>query len=168
MGAGSDPASELGPGQNQALFDRLKGLVADCQQQGLRLLSGGLPQPGPGYFFPVTLVDNPPDASRIVQEEPFGPILPLLRFTNVDDAIRRANQSPFGLGGSVWCRDQALALSIAQRLQTGTVWVNEIHTLSPHRPMAGHKQSGVGVEQGIEGLLAYTQAQTLSIRRQPS
>lgn len=165
VGPGANPESELGPVQNQALFERLKGLVADCQSHGWRLLAGGQPISTNGYFFPATLVDNPPDSSRIVQEEPFGPILPLLRFRTVDEVIQRANHSPYGLGGSVWCRDQSLALSIAQRLQTGTVWVNEIHTLSPHKPMAGHKQSGLGVEQGIEGMLAYTQPQTISLKR---
>lgn len=168
VGPGTDPQSELGPVQNQALFERLKGLVADCQSRGLRVLAGGQPTAAAGYFFPVTLIDNPPDTSRIVQEEPFGPVLPLLRFSSVDEVIERANQSPYGLGGSVWCRDPSLALSIAQRLQTGTVWVNEIHTLSPHKPMAGHKQSGLGVEQGMEGLLAYTQPQTLSVKRSPT
>lgn len=165
VGPGANPESELGPVQNQALFERLKGLVADCQSHGWRLLAGGQPISTNGYFFPVTLVDNPPDSSRIVQEEPFGPILPLLRFRAIDEVIQRANHSPYGLGGSVWCRDQSLALSIAQRLQTGTVWVNEIHTLSPHKPMAGHKQSGLGVEQGIEGMWAYTQPQTISLKR---
>ncbi|MBI3381813.1 MAG: aldehyde dehydrogenase family protein [Aquabacterium sp.] len=165
VGPGANPESELGPVQNQALFERLKGLVADCQSHGWRLLAGGQPISTNGYFFPATLVDNPPDSSRIVQEEPFGPILPLLRFRAIDEVIQRANHSPYGLGGSVWCRDQSLALSIAQRLQTGTVWVNEIHTLSPHKPMAGHKQSGLGVEQGIEGMLAYTQPQTISLKR---
>lgn len=168
VGPGTNPESELGPVQNQALFERLKGLVADCQSHGWRLLAGGQPISTNGYFFPATLVDNPPDSSRIVQEEPFGPILPLLRFRKVDEVIQRANQSPYGLGGSVWCRDQSLALSIAQRLQTGTVWINEIHTLSPHKPMAGHKQSGLGVEQGIEGMLAYTQPQTISLKRSPT
>jgi len=168
VGPGANPESELGPVQNQALFERLKGLVADCQSHGWRLLAGGQPISTNGYFFPATLVDNPPDSSRIVQEEPFGPILPLLRFRTIDEVIQRANHSPYGLGGSVWCRDQSLALSIAQRLQTGTVWVNEIHTLSPHKPMAGHKQSGLGVEQGIEGMLAYTQPQTISLKRSPT
>lgn len=168
VGPGTNPESELGPVQNQALFERLKSLVADCQSHGWRLLAGGQPISTNGYFFPATLVDNPPDSSRIVQEEPFGPILPLLRFRTIDEVIQRANHSPYGLGGSVWCRDQSLALSIAQRLQTGTVWVNEIHTLSPHKPMAGHKQSGLGVEQGIEGMLAYTQPQTISLKRSPT
>ncbi len=165
MGPGNQPGVELGPVQNGAQFERLKSLLADCRSQGLRLLCGGELPKAPGYFFPVTLVDNPPESSRIVQEEPFGPILPLLKFTDVEDAIARANASPYGLGGSVWTRDEALGQSIAHRLQAGTVWVNEIHTIAPNKPMAGHKQSGLGVEQGIEGLHEYTVPQTVSLKR---
>jgi acyl-CoA reductase-like NAD-dependent aldehyde dehydrogenase len=165
LGAGSDPASLLGPVQNRQQYERLKNLLADCRQQGHRILCGGELGAGRGYFFPVTLVDNPPEDSRVVQEEAFGPLLPLLRFRDVDDAIARANDSPYGLGASVWCRDEARGVSIAHRLQAGTVWVNEIHTISPLKPMAGHKQSGLGVEQGLEGLLEYTLPQTVSLKR---
>ncbi len=165
MGPGDAEGVELGPVQNRRQFDRLRELLADCQQRGLRLLCGGEPVRGPGLFFPVTLVDNPPDDARIVREEPFGPILPLLKFRDVDEVIARANDSEFGLAGSVWCRDEALALGIARRLETGTVWINEIQTASPHKPMAGHKQSGLGVENGLEGLMSYTQPQTISLKR---
>lgn len=166
MGPGQQDGVELGPVQNQRQFDRLRALLVDCRARGLRLLCGGEPDPGrPGYFFPVTVVDNPPDDAPIVQEEPFGPIVPLLRFAQVDEAVARANASPYGLAGSVWCRDEAQALAIARRLQTGTVWINEIQAASPHRPMAGHRQSGLGAENGRDGLLAYTQPQTITIRR---
>lgn len=165
LGAATEAGVELGPVQNKAQFERLKGLLADCKAQGLRLLAGGEVARQPGYFFPVTLVDNPPESSRIVQEEPFGPILPLLRFTDIDDAVARANASPYGLGASVWTADEAQGLAIGRRLQAGTVWVNEIHTISPIKPMAGHKQSGLGVEQGEDGLLEYTLPQTVSLKR---
>jgi acyl-CoA reductase-like NAD-dependent aldehyde dehydrogenase len=166
MGPGQQDGVELGPVQNQRQFDRLRALLADCRARGLPLLCGGEPDPDqPGYFFPVTVVDNPPDDAPIVQEEPFGPIVPLLRFAQVDEAVARANASPYGLAGSVWCRDEAQALAIARRLQTGTVWINEIQAASPHRPMAGHRQSGLGAENGRDGLLAYTQPQTITIRR---
>ncbi len=165
LGAATEAGVELGPVQNKAQFERLKGLLADCKAQGLRLLAGGEVAQQPGYFFPVTLVDNPPESSRIVQEEPFGPILPLLRFTDIDDAVARANASPYGLGASVWTADEAQGLAIGRRLQAGTVWVNEIHTISPIKPMAGHKQSGLGVEQGEDGLLEYTLPQTVSLKR---
>jgi acyl-CoA reductase-like NAD-dependent aldehyde dehydrogenase len=128
------------------------------------LLGGEIPE-GKGFFFPVTLIDNPPDDSRIVKEEPFGPILPLLKFSTVDEAVARANDSDYGLGASVWAGDYREGQRIGERLQAGTVWVNEIHTISPHKPMAGHKQSGIGVENGLVGLLEYTVPQTLSIQK---
>jgi acyl-CoA reductase-like NAD-dependent aldehyde dehydrogenase len=165
MGPGSDEENELGPVQNRRQYDRLIDLLQDCRESNLRLLCGGDPEPGPGFFLPVTLVDNPPDDSRVVKEEPFGPILPLLKFETVDEVVARANASPYGLAGSVWCRDEAQALSIAKRMHTGTVWINEVQATSPYRPMAGHKQSGLGVENGLDGLLAYTQPQTISIKR---
>lgn len=166
MGPGTSAGVELGPVQNRRQFERLRELLADCRERGLKLLCGGEPDPDrPGYFFPVTVVDNPPDDARIVREEPFGPIVPLLRFEHIDEVVARANACDYGLAGSVWCRDEAKALSIARRLQTGTVWINEIQAASPHRPMAGHKQSGLGAENGRDGLLAYTQPQTMTILR---
>jgi acyl-CoA reductase-like NAD-dependent aldehyde dehydrogenase len=165
MGAGTEPGVELGPVQNRRQFERLKDLLADSRKQGHHFLCGGELPGGPGYFFPVTLVDNPPEQARIVQEEPFGPILPLLKFKDLDDVIARANASQYGLAASVWCRDEKLALQIAERLQAGTVWINEIQTLSPHKPFAGRKQSGMGVENAMEGLLEYTAMQTLSMKR---
>ena len=168
MGPGAAEGVELGPVQNRRQYDRLVDLLDDCTRRGLTLLVGGELPRGRGLFFPVTLVDNPPDDARIVTEEPFGPILPLLKFREVDEVIARANASDYGLAGSVWCRDERQALSIALRLQTGTVWINEIQTASPHKPMAAHKQSGVGVENGIEGLSEYTLPQTVSMRRMPA
>ena len=163
LGAGTEPGVQLGPVQNRAQFERLCDLLADCRANGPRLLCGGEPAQGPGLFFPVTLVDNPPETSRIVQEEPFGPILPLLKYRDIDDAVARANASEYGLGASVWGRDGPAAAAVARRLQAGTVWVNTVHTLSPNWPMAGLKQSGLGVENGLEGLLEYTQPRTLVV-----
>lgn len=98
-------------------------------------------------------------------EESFGPILPLLKYRDIDEVVERANSSEYGLGGSLWSKDVELATSIAHRLQTGKVWINEIHELNPYIPLGGHKQSGIGVENGIEGLMEYTNAQTVSTRR---
>jgi len=120
---------------------------------------------GAGYYVPVTLFDNPPEESRVVAEEPFGPVLPLLRFDSVGEAVARANASPYGLAGSVWSRNEEQALAIAAQLETGTVFVNEPHYLSPHAPFAGHKQSGLGIENGVEGLLSFTEPQTVMWRR---
>lgn len=165
LGDGLAEGTQLGPIQNRVQYDRLRNLLDDCKSRDYRILLGGeLPQ-GKGFFFPVTVIDNPPDDSRIVREEPFGPILPLLKFKTVDEAVARANDSEYGLGASVWTKDYAQGQKIAERLQAGTVWVNQIHALSPHVPLAGHKQSGLGVENSLDGLLEYTVTQTISIRK---
>jgi len=101
----------------------------------------------PGNFVPVTVVDNPPDDSRIVREEPFGPVLPILSYLDTDEVVRRANDTHFGLGGSVWGPAEEAA-DVALRLETGMVWVNEIHVHGIDIPFGGHKQSGMGVENG--------------------
>jgi acyl-CoA reductase-like NAD-dependent aldehyde dehydrogenase len=165
MGDGTAAGTQLGPIQNRLQYQRLQDLVEDSRRHGHRFLLGGEVTGGKGYFFPVTLIDNPPDDSRVVKEEPFGPILPLLKFSSVDEAVTRANDSEYGLGASVWAGDYRDGRAIAERLQAGIVWVNEIHTLSPHKPIAGHKQSGIGVENGLIGLLEYTVPQTLSIKK---
>lgn len=165
LGPGDGDGVLLGPIQNRPQFERLQALLGDCKARGLRLLCGGTLPGGPGFFFPVTLVDNPPEDSPIVQREPFGPILPLLRFRTEDEAVARANDSPYGLGASVWSGRAERAWALAQRLQAGTVWVNEIHTIAPHKPMAGHKQSGLGVEFGLDGLREFTQPRLVSMSR---
>jgi hypothetical protein len=98
------------------------------------------------------------------QEEQFGPVLPLLKVDSIDEAIERANASEYGLGGSVWSADAEAALAVGQRLQTGTVWINETQHLSPLASFAGHKQSGLGVENGLDGLLEYTNTLTIVVR----
>ena len=165
MGDGLAPGSELGPIQNRPQYDRVRALIADARDAGLRFLSGGDVPDGKGYFIPVTLVDNPPEDSRVVAEEAFGPVLPLIRFTDVDDVIARANASPYSLAGSVWSADVDAAQAIAARLDTGTVWINEAQHVAPWLPFGGHKQSGIGIENGVEGLMEYTNAQTIMVRK---
>lgn len=167
MGDGRQPGMVLGPIQNRRQFDRVQALLADARDSGLKLVQGECPS-GPGYFIPVTLVDNPPDDAPVVTEEAFGPILPVLRFSDVDDVIRRANDCPYGLAGAVWARDEAQAISIARRLETGTVWINQNLSVRPNAPFAGHKQSGFGVENGMEGLLEYMVPQVVHVARRPA
>lgn len=164
-GNGLEQGTDLGPVQNRAQYERVKALIADAQAEGLTFLAGGEVPEGKGYFIPVTLVDNPPEDSRVVAEEAFGPVLPLIRFDDVEDVIARANNSDYGLAGSVWSADTDAALAIAERLDTGTVWINEAQHVTPWAPFGGHKQSGIGVENGTEGLLEYTNAQTISVRK---
>ena len=165
MGDGAREGIGLGPVQNAPQFDRVKALVADCRANGFTIFTGRAPEAEVGYFMPVTIIDNPPDDSRIVREEPFGPVVPLLRFETIDEVIARANASDFGLAGSVWSRDPDLARSVASALECGTVWVNEVQHITPETPFGGHKQSGLGVEGGAEGLREYTNAQVISVRK---
>lgn len=162
VGDGSEQGTVLGPIQNERQYQRVTGLLKDARDTGLTLIEGAA-VPQTGYFVPVTLVDNPPENSRVVQEEAFGPILPLLKFNDIDEVIERANASEYGLAGSVWSADVEAAKSIARRLETGTVWINQNLVLRPDVPFAGHKQSGFGVENGLEGLLEYMAPQAVYV-----
>lgn len=161
MGNGLDDGTELGPLQNKMQYDKVSALLADSRRAGLRFLTGGEPAGGPGYFIPVTLVDNPPEDARCVVEEAFGPVLPLLKFRDVEDAIARANRTEYGLAASVWSGDVQRAQAIAARLEAGTVWINHVHAFSPHIAFGGHKQSGVGIENSLHGLAEYSNMQTV-------
>jgi len=163
VGPGPDERSLIGPVQNRPQYERVRKLIEDTRAAGHRFLAGGEVGQGPGYFIAPAVVDNPPDDARVVEEEPFGPIVPLLRYADIDEAVRRANASEYGLGASVWSQDVAQARAIAARLEAGTVWINTIHLLNPHAPFAGRKQSGLGVENGIEGLLEFSTPQTLAM-----
>ena len=164
VGEGTNPQSQLGPIQNRQQYDRIIDLLQDSKDNGYEFLLGGLPDYETGYFIPLTLIDNPPHDSRIVQEEQFGPVLPLIMFQDIDEAIALANSSDYGLGASVWTTDTEAGFAIAQQLQAGSVWVNEALALSPSVAFSGHKQSGLGSESGLSGLLAYTVSQTISVR----
>lgn len=162
------PASEspdFGPIQNKMQYDRVCELAESARADGATFLTGGEPVPGPGYFFPVTIVKDIPENSRLVQEEPFGPILPVVSFSDVEDALERANAVSVGLGGSVWSSDTEAAQKLASRLECGTAWVNNHAMIQPDAPFGGVKQSGVGVEFGRYGLVEYTNIQTLQIAK---
>lgn len=165
VGSGYDEGVRLGPVQNAMQFGRVRELIDDCIARGFDFALGGGIHEGPGYFVPVTVVDNPTDDARVVQEEPFGPVVPLLKYQTVEEAIGRANNSNFGLAASVWSKDLDLARSVASRLEAGTVWINEIHSMSPDRVFAGRKQSGFGAEHGLMGLLEFTSPQAFVMNK---
>ena len=166
VGDGAEQGTQVGPIQNAPQYERVVNLIEDAKANGLKFLIGGhVDRNAAGYFVPVTIIDNPPDDSRVVTEEAFGPVLPLLKFKDEDEVVRRANDTVYGLAGAVWSRDIAAAERIAERLETGTVWINEARSLSPRAAFAGHKQSGFGVENGLQGLLEYTVPQTITIAR---
>ncbi len=164
VGDGSEQGTQIGPIQNAAQHARVQGLIADSRAQGYTVI-GEERIEGEGFFIPVTIVDNPPDDARIVVEEQFGPVLPLLRFDDLDDAVTRANATEYGLGATVWTADLDKAQAIADRLAAGTVWINESQHLSPNAAFGGQKQSGIGSEGGVEGLLEFTVPQTVFMKR---
>ncbi|MEO8296255.1 MAG: aldehyde dehydrogenase family protein [Burkholderiales bacterium] len=168
VGNGQAEGTQLGPVQNRKQFERVVGMLDEAKAQGLQFLVGGEAREGKGYFIPPTFVDNPPDDARIVREEVFGPVRSLLKYCDIDEAIARANDSPYGLGASVWSSDIAKAQAVADRLEAGSVWINEAAHLSPMVSFAGHKQSGIGIENGVDGMLEYTAAQTRTVRKPPA
>lgn len=166
VGDGMDPSTDLGPIQNKMQYKKLLDLFADVKAQGYKVpLGGTIDESLDGNFVPVTVVDNPPENSRIVQEEPFGPILPIISYDDVDDAIARANNTVFGLAASVWGPDRDDAIAVARQIEAGTVWVNEIHIHGIDIPFGGHKQSGMGVENGREGLEEFTNTKAYMFKK---
>lgn len=165
VGDGLHQGTDLGPIQNRMQFDKLKSMLANAKRDGCKFLVGGEIPEGTGYFVPITIVDNPPEDSAVVVEEAFGPILPLLKFNDIEDVIARANNSEYGLAASVWGRNIDAAKAIAERIEAGTVWINEVHSFSPHVAFGGHKQSGIGIENALEGLAEYTNSQTIVTNR---
>lgn len=158
MGDGMDESSILGPVANKMQFDKLKALVDDAKTRG-RVLLGG--EPGEGLFYPPTLIADLDNGDPLVDEEQFGPALPIIRFNDVDEVIARANDSDNGLGGSVWSKDVAKAKEIASRMECGSVWINRHGGIQPNAPFGGVKKSGLGVEFGEEGLAEYTDIQVV-------
>lgn len=165
VGDGLNPETELGPVQNKAQLRYVQELADDARAHGGRILSGGQARNGDGYFFEPTIVADMTDGIRLVDEEQFGPILPVIKYFDIDDAICRANSSPNGLGGSIWSNDIEKAADLACRLECGTAWVNEHGAIQPNAPFGGVKQSGVGVEFGRYGLEEYTSIQTLKVMK---
>jgi acyl-CoA reductase-like NAD-dependent aldehyde dehydrogenase len=165
FGNGLEEDTDLGPLQNKKQLDIVCELAADARAAGAEFLTGGEATAGAGYFFPPTIVSNITDGTRLVDEEQFGPIVPLIKYSDVDDAIDRANSNPAGLGGSVWSNDVELATELAGRLESGSVWVNAHADIQPNAPMGGMKQSGIGCEFGHWGLAENTDIQTVKIKK---
>jgi acyl-CoA reductase-like NAD-dependent aldehyde dehydrogenase len=162
VGNGLDPKTEFGPLQNRTQFERVKALIDDARQTGT-IVAGGQISDGPGYFVRPTIVRDIEDDARLVREEQFGPVLPVLRYSELSDAIARVNDSEYGLGGSVWSSDPYRAYLLATRIDSGTVWVNTHLDCPPDIPYGGAKQSGMGMELGQEGLEEFTQCKIVNV-----
>jgi acyl-CoA reductase-like NAD-dependent aldehyde dehydrogenase len=161
VGEGTEEGVQLGPINNRPQFERVKELVADALAHGATAVTGGAAMDRPGYFFEPTILTDVMDGTRIVDEEQFGPALPVIAYRDVDDAVERANATHFGLSGSVWGGDADRATQVAQRLECGTAWVNTHLALAPHQPFGGFKWSGLGVENGPQGLAEFAEVQVV-------
>jgi len=157
VGNGLDEQTHFGPLQNAQQFRKVQEYIEDARANG-RIIAGGTPHKGRGYFIRPTIVRDIPDNSRLVQEEQFGPVLPVLSYRTVEDAIQRANASEYGLAGTVWSGNADRAMEVAMKLDTGTVWINKHLDLPADVPFGGARQSGLGAEMGQDGLEEYTQA----------
>ena len=162
MGVGLDEENVLGPLQNAAQFEIVDRLVSDARDRGARIVTGGAPARELGeLFYPVTLVADIEDGAPLVDEEQFGPALPIVRYTDVEDAVASANRLDVGLGASVW-GERERAREVAARLQAGTVWINSHGGVDPRIPFGGVKSSGYGLEFGVEGLKAVAVPQVIN------
>lgn len=161
VGDGIDEASMLGPIQNSMQFDKVCRLVDAARAAGARILIGGEASARAGHFYPVTLVADACEGMALVDQEQFGPALPIIRYSDIDDAIARANACEVGLGGSIWSNDIDLARTLAGRLECGTAWINKHGALRPDTPFGGIKASGFGVEFGPHGLNEFTSLQVI-------
>jgi len=169
VGSGLDPQTQLGPVQNRMQYERVCKVLADVRDRPqARILAGGSPLPGPGYFIAPTIVTGLTEGCPLVDEETFGPVLPVLRFADAEDAVARANRTHFGLGGSVWSRDPERAARLAARLQVGTAWVNHHLGTDMQLPFGGAKQSGLGREYATMGMRSYMEPMVLRLPPKPS
>ena len=159
---GTSQGVQIGPVQNRMQFDKLLGFLANAEENGT-IVAGGKPLDRDGYFIAPTIVRDIPDDARLVREEQFGPVLPVLKYDDIDDAIARANDNEYGLGGTIWTSDIDRGIAVAMKIDSGTVWVNKHLDLPFDVPFGGSKQSGIGREGGDEGLAAYTQPHIINV-----
>lgn len=163
VGNGLNEDTDLGPCQNPQQRAVVSELVENARANGARILSGGEAGEGAGFFYKPTIVADQTDGDRIVDEEQFGPVLPIIKYSDIDEVIERSNNSECGLGGSVWSDDIEAAKAVGARMECGSVWINSHGAVQPNAPFGGVKQSGLGVEFGTQGLAEYTSIQTVFV-----
>ncbi|MGP4103995.1 aldehyde dehydrogenase family protein [Nonomuraea sp. KM90] len=165
VGNGTDDGVQMGPVQNQAHFQHIQTLVREAVANGAVIAAGGRPLDGPGYFYPPTVIAQATEGMTVVDEEQFGPVLPVLRYDELDEAVTRANHSTYGLTASVWGTDPHALRAVAERLDAGVVNINTHDVQIPGAPFSGRRWSGIGAEGGIHGVLALTDPRVLNTAR---
>ncbi|MEP0707747.1 aldehyde dehydrogenase family protein [Parvibaculum sp.] len=164
IGDGLKQGTQLGPLQNKMQFDKVKELIEDARKTG-NIIAGGDTPEEKGYFIRPTIVRDITDGARLVDEEQFGPVLPVIKYSDADDAVARANASPYGLGGSIWSNDADKAYDLATKMESGSVWINKHADLAPNIPFGGARFSGLGTELGEEGLAEFTQLKIINMAK---
>jgi acyl-CoA reductase-like NAD-dependent aldehyde dehydrogenase len=163
VGPGTQSGNDMGPIQNRVQYEKVTAYLSDAvARPGATVLTGGGLPAGDGYFIEPTIIAGLEDDAPLVCEEQFGPVLPVLTFTSVDEAVARANDSRFGLGASVWSADADRAREVAGRLMAGTVWINRHGLNESDVPFGGMKESGYGREHGVLGIRSYQELQVVS------
>jgi len=165
VGNGLEAGTQLGPLNNKMQYDKVREMVDDARKHGAKVATGGQQLSAKGYFIAPTIVSEISDGTRLVDEEQFGPALPVISYRNVEDAVERANATPYGLSGSVWSANPEKAAEVARQLDCGTAWVNQHLAIAPNLPFGGAKWSGIGVENGPWGLLGFTEIQVVNVAR---
>jgi acyl-CoA reductase-like NAD-dependent aldehyde dehydrogenase len=165
VGDGLEQGTTIGPIQNKMQYDKVMGYIESAREEGGTFLAGGYAIEGDGYFIRPTIVTGLAHDAKLVQEEQFGPVLPILPYDTIEEAIERANEIDYGLGGIVWTGNEERGAEVASKIETGTIWVNRHLYLPKDIPFGGAKQSGIGVQNGIEGIEDFTQRRVLSVRK---
>ncbi len=163
VGDGLEQGTQMGPLQNKKQYDRVNELIEEARS--IATVIGGERPDHPGYFIRPAIVRDIPEGARLIEEEQFGPVLPVMKYSSEEEAIARANNTLYGLGASIWSADEGRAYRLADRLEAGTVWVNNHMNLQSQVPFGGTKQSGIGSELGPEGLHEFTQIRVINIAR---
>lgn len=165
VGNGLEAGTQLGPLNNKMQFDKVKEMIEDARKNGAKVVTGGQTLSGKGYFIAPTIVSEISDGTRLVDDEQFGPALPVIPYRNVEDAVERANATHYGLSGSVWSSNWEKAAEVARQLECGSAWVNQHLAIAPNLPFGGAKWSGIGVENGPWGLLGFTEIQVVNVSK---
>jgi aldehyde dehydrogenase (NAD+) len=159
-----DPSTEQGPQVSDEQFQKVMSYIDAGKREGAKLLCGGKRVGDRGYFISPTIFDDVKDDMKISREEIFGPVMSVIPFKNIDEVVRRANNTNYGLAAAVWTKDVSKAHAIANKLRAGTVWVNCYDVFDAAAPFGGFKQSGIGRELGEYGLANYTEVKTVTIK----